>query len=110
MQYETLERRLPSVEIDPAADNLRIYRLTEPVINHVKEFGKFTATDFDGPLRQSYETRTYSDDGTPPIRAIGIFLKRQCKSYTLTRETRFNYPSSGTVRENGPVMSHFRSI
>jgi CRISPR-associated protein Cas2 len=49
MQYEELERRLLA-EIDLKEDNLRIYRLTEPVQMHVKEFGTFRATDFGGPL------------------------------------------------------------
>lgn len=37
-------------EIDLVEDNLRIYRLTEPLTRNVKEFGKFRATDFDAPL------------------------------------------------------------
>ncbi|EIJ33761.1 CRISPR-associated endonuclease Cas2 [Thiothrix nivea] len=37
-------------EIDLDEDNLRIYRLTEPLTRNVKEFGKFRATDFDAPL------------------------------------------------------------
>lgn len=49
MQYEELERRLLA-EIDQTEDNLRLYRLTEPVELHVKEFGKFKAVDFEGPL------------------------------------------------------------
>jgi len=49
MQYEDLERRLLS-EIDQAKDSLRMYRLTEPTECRVKEFGKFKAIDFDGPL------------------------------------------------------------
>ncbi|MBS0588164.1 MAG: CRISPR-associated endonuclease Cas2 [Proteobacteria bacterium] len=49
MQYEDLERRLLA-EIDEKEDNLRLYRLTEPVDLHVKEFGKFKAIDFDGSL------------------------------------------------------------
>ncbi|MDP1558555.1 MAG: CRISPR-associated endonuclease Cas2 [Nitrosomonas sp.] len=49
MQYEELERRLLA-EIDENEDNLRLYRLTEPVELHVKEYGKFKAIDFDGPL------------------------------------------------------------
>jgi len=48
-QWEDLERRLLDI-IDPAQDCLRFYRLTEPVELHVKEFGKFQAVDFDGPL------------------------------------------------------------
>ena len=49
MQYEDLERRLLR-EINQAEDNLRLYRLTEPVNYRVKEFGKFRSTDFSGPL------------------------------------------------------------
>jgi len=49
MQYEELERRLLS-EIDEQEDNLRLYRLTEPVELHVKEYGNFKAIDFEGPL------------------------------------------------------------
>lgn len=49
MRYEELERRLLA-EIDEKEDNLRLYRLTEPVDLHVKEYGKFRAVDFDGPL------------------------------------------------------------
>ena len=37
-------------EIDEAEDNLRMYRLNEPLSKNVKEFGKFKATDFEGPL------------------------------------------------------------
>jgi CRISPR-associated protein Cas2 len=48
-RYEELERRLLA-EIDLEQDCLRIYRLTEPVHLHVKEFGRFRAVDFDGPL------------------------------------------------------------
>ncbi|MGE3298395.1 MAG: CRISPR-associated endonuclease Cas2 [Porticoccaceae bacterium] len=48
-QYEALERRLREI-IEEAEDCLRFYRLTEPVQLHVKEFGKFKAIDFDGPL------------------------------------------------------------
>jgi CRISPR-associated protein Cas2 len=47
--YEELERRLLA-EIDLEQDCLRMYRLTEPVSLHVKEFGRFRAVDFDGPL------------------------------------------------------------
>lgn len=36
-------------EISLLEDNLRIYRLTEPLSKNVK-FGKFRATDFDAPL------------------------------------------------------------
>lgn len=49
MQYEELERRLLA-EIDEKEDNLRLYRLTEPIDLHVKEYGKFRAIDFDGSL------------------------------------------------------------
>ena len=49
MQYEELERRLLA-EIDEKEDNLRLYRLTEPVDLYVKEYGKFKAIDFDGSL------------------------------------------------------------
>lgn len=49
MQYEELERRLLA-EIDEKEDNLRLYRLTERVDLHVKEYGKFKAVDFDGSL------------------------------------------------------------
>jgi len=48
-QFEELERRLLA-EIDPAEDCLRLYRITEPVELHVREHGKFKATDFEGPL------------------------------------------------------------
>ena len=49
MQYEELERRLLA-EIDEQEDNLRLYRLTEPVQLHVKEHGNFKAINFEGPL------------------------------------------------------------
>lgn len=49
MQFEALERELLQ-EINLQEDCLRFYRLTEPVDVHVKEYGKFTAVDFDGPL------------------------------------------------------------
>jgi len=49
MQYEDLERRLLA-EIDDKEDNLRFYRLTEPVDLHIKEYGNFRAVDFEGPL------------------------------------------------------------
>lgn len=48
-QFEALERRLLA-EIKLDEDCLRFYRLTEPVALHVKEYGKFKATDFDAPL------------------------------------------------------------
>lgn len=47
--YEFLEKRLLD-EIDSSEDNLRLYRLNEPIESHIKEFGQFRATDFDGPL------------------------------------------------------------
>lgn len=47
--YELLEKRLLD-EIDLKEDNLRFYRLSEPLNDHVKEFGEFRAVDFDGPL------------------------------------------------------------
>lgn len=47
--FEELERRLLA-EIKPEEDCLRFYRLTEPIDLHVREYGKFRATDFDGPL------------------------------------------------------------
>ena len=49
MQYEELERRLLA-EIDENEDSLRLYRLTEPFDLHVKEYGNFKATNFEGPL------------------------------------------------------------
>ncbi len=49
MQYEALERELLQ-EINEDEDCLRFYRLTEPVDLHVKEYGKFEAVNFDGPL------------------------------------------------------------
>ncbi len=48
-QREALEQELLD-EIDEQEDNLRFYRLHEPLKNNVKEFGKFQATDFEGPL------------------------------------------------------------
>lgn len=49
MQYEEMERNLLA-EIDEKEDNLRFYRLTEPVDLHVKEYGSFRAIDFEKPL------------------------------------------------------------
>lgn len=49
MQLEILERRLLE-EIDKTEDSLRLYRLTEPVDLHIKEYGKFRAVDFEGVL------------------------------------------------------------
>ena len=48
-QMETLEHDLLD-EIDLKEDNLRFYRLNEPLDKNVKEYGKFQATDFAGPL------------------------------------------------------------
>jgi CRISPR-associated protein Cas2 len=47
--YELLEQRLLD-EIDRQEDNLRLYRLSEPLEEHIKEFGLFRAVYFDGPL------------------------------------------------------------
>lgn len=49
MQLEQLERALLA-EIDETADNLRFYRITEPVEVRVKQFGAFRSVDFEGPL------------------------------------------------------------
>jgi len=49
MQYEELERDLLK-EINEEEDNLRFYRLTEPVDLHIKEYGCFKAIDFEKPL------------------------------------------------------------
>jgi CRISPR-associated protein Cas2 len=49
MLYEKLQRQLLKV-IDEQADNLRFYRLTEPLERNVVEYGKFRAVDFDAPL------------------------------------------------------------
>lgn len=49
MQLEILERRLLE-EIDKTEDSLRLYRLTEPVDLHIKEYGKFRVVDFEGVL------------------------------------------------------------
>jgi CRISPR-associated protein Cas2 len=49
MKYEEFERALLE-EIDQTEDCLRLYRLTEPASQFVKEYGKFRAIDFDGPL------------------------------------------------------------
>ena len=46
---EQLERELLT-EINDKEDNLRLYRLSEPLDRNVKEYGKFRAVDFDGPL------------------------------------------------------------
>lgn len=49
MQFEALERELLE-EIDPAEDNLRLYRIPESRGAEVREHGTFRATDFTGPL------------------------------------------------------------
>jgi CRISPR-associated protein Cas2 len=49
MRYEQLERTLLA-EIDEKEDNLRFYRITEPVEVRVKQYGAFRSTDFEGPL------------------------------------------------------------
>jgi len=49
VMFESLEKQLLS-EIDPSEDNLRFYRIIEPINVHVREYGCFRATDFDGPL------------------------------------------------------------
>ena len=49
VQLEILERRLLA-EIEVKEDSLRLYRLTEPVDLHIKEYGKFRAIDFEGAL------------------------------------------------------------
>lgn len=47
--YERLEQALLD-EIDETEDNLRLYRLNEPLGKNIKEFGTFRATDFNAPL------------------------------------------------------------
>lgn len=47
--YESLQRALLA-EIDLDADNLRFYRLREPLAQSVKQFGTFRSVDFDAPL------------------------------------------------------------
>ncbi|MDP2833375.1 MAG: CRISPR-associated endonuclease Cas2 [Pseudomonadota bacterium] len=49
MQFEQLERTLLT-EIDEKEDNLRFYRITEPVEVRVKQFGTFRSIDFEAPL------------------------------------------------------------
>ena len=49
MQLEDLERRLLA-EIEPAEDNLRIYRMADTRGCEVREHGTFRSTDFEGPL------------------------------------------------------------
>ena len=47
--YELLEQSLLD-EIDETEDNLRLYRLTEPIEKNIKEYGCFKAVDFESPL------------------------------------------------------------
>ena len=49
MQLEQLERELLA-EINEQEDNLRFYRITEPVEVRVKQYGAFRSVDFEGPL------------------------------------------------------------
>jgi len=49
MQFEELERMLVA-EIDETSDNLRFYRITEPVEVRVRQYGCFRSVDFDGTL------------------------------------------------------------
>ena len=49
LQFEQLERSLLA-EIDERQDNLRFYRITEPVEVRVKQHGCFRSVDFEGPL------------------------------------------------------------
>lgn len=49
MQFEQLERELLA-EIKETEDNLRFYRITEPVEVRVKQHGVFRSVDFEGPL------------------------------------------------------------
>lgn len=49
MQFEQLERDLLA-EIEENEDNLRFYRITEPVEVRVKQHGVFRSVDFEGPL------------------------------------------------------------
>lgn len=49
MTYEKLQHDVLK-EVNLAEDNLRIYRLTEPLERNVQEFGKFRATDFAAPI------------------------------------------------------------
>ncbi|MCD6027446.1 MAG: cas2 [Solimicrobium sp.] len=49
MQFEQLERTLLT-EIDVTKDNLRFYRITEPVDIRVKQHGCFRSVNFEGAL------------------------------------------------------------
>lgn len=48
-ELEALERRLLA-EISLGEDCLRLYRMADTRGCEVREYGKFKATDFDGPL------------------------------------------------------------
>lgn len=48
-QMEELERKLLAI-IEVTEDNLRLYRLVEPIDKYVKEYGNFRAVDFEKPL------------------------------------------------------------
>ena len=45
-----LVKQAPEGGYTARALGLRLYRLTEPVELHIKEYGNFRAVDFDGPL------------------------------------------------------------
>lgn len=49
MQYEELLHRLFAI-IDERTDSLRIYRLSEPVEEHIEAYGVQTFVDFRAPL------------------------------------------------------------
>ncbi len=49
MQLDELERRLLA-EIQVKEDCLRLYRMADTRGCEVREYGRFKATDFDGPL------------------------------------------------------------
>lgn len=49
VQYAKMEQALLKI-IDNKEDNLRFYRLLEPVENYVKEYGSFRAVDFEDTL------------------------------------------------------------
>ncbi len=49
IQFEQLERNLLA-EINEQEDNLRFYRITEPIEVRVKQYGMFRSVDFEGPL------------------------------------------------------------
>lgn len=48
-EFEELERRLLR-EVDVEQDCLRLYRLPDTRGAEVREYGRFKAVDFDGPL------------------------------------------------------------